>query len=55
VALKFNGTHQLLVYVDDVNLLGDNIDTIKKKNTQTLIDVGLEVNTEYMLLSHHKN
>jgi hypothetical protein len=33
----------------DVNLLGDNIDTIKK-NTQTLIDaskeVGLEVNTE---------
>jgi hypothetical protein len=32
-----------------MNLLGDNIDTIKKK-TQTLIDtgkeVGLEVNTE---------
>jgi hypothetical protein len=44
-----------------VNLLGDNIDTIKK-NTQTLIDtskkVGLEVNTEetkYTLLSHHQN
>jgi hypothetical protein len=29
--------HQLLVYADDVNLLGDNIDTIKR-NTQTLID-----------------
>jgi hypothetical protein len=44
-----------------VNLLGDNVDTIKK-HTETLIDVskedGLEVNTEktkYMLLSHHQN
>jgi hypothetical protein len=50
-----NGTHQLLAYADDVNLLGDNIDTIKK-NTETVIDaskeVGLEINvekTKYML------
>jgi hypothetical protein len=55
--LRVNGTHQLLVYADDLNLLGDNIDAIKK-NTQTLFDVsmevGLEVNIEkikYMLLS----
>ena len=59
--LNFNGTHQLLVYADDVNLLADNLDTIKKKK-QTLIDtskdVGLEVNTEktkYMLLSRDQN
>jgi hypothetical protein len=61
VGLKLNGTYHLLGYADDVNLLGDNINTIKK-STQTLTDtskeVGLEVNTEetkYMLLSHHQN
>jgi hypothetical protein len=55
--LKLNGTHQLLAYADDVNLLEDNIYTINK-NTQTLIDAskeaGLEVNiekTKYMLVS----
>jgi nitrous oxide reductase len=49
VGLKLNGTHQLLAHTDDVNLLGDNIDTIKK-NTKTLIyankEVGLEVKIE---------
>jgi hypothetical protein len=63
VGLKLNWTHQLLVYAVDVsiNLLGDNIDTIKK-NMETLTDaskeVGLEVNavkTKYILLSHHQN
>jgi hypothetical protein len=61
VGLKLNGTHQLQAYADDVNLLGDNIDTINK-NTETLIDaskmVGLEINvekTKYTLLSRHQN
>jgi hypothetical protein len=61
VGLKLNVKHQLLAYADDVNLLGDNIDTIKK-NTDTLIDASKEVclelnveKTKYMLLSHHQN
>jgi hypothetical protein len=61
VGLKLIGTHQLLVYADNVNLLGDNIETIKK-NTESLIDaskeIGLEINvdkTKYMRLSRHQN
>jgi hypothetical protein len=49
VGVKLNGTHQLLLYADDVNLLGNNMDTVNK-NERTLIDAskefGLEVNTE---------
>jgi hypothetical protein len=61
VGLKLNETRLLLPNADDMNLLGDNIDTIEK-NTKTLIDVsmevGLEINiekTKYMLLSLHQN
>ena len=28
--LKLNGTHQLLVYADDLNILGGSIHTVKK-------------------------
>jgi hypothetical protein len=35
VGLKLNGIHQLLVYEDVVNLVGDNVDTTKK-NTEML-------------------
>jgi hypothetical protein len=47
--LGLNGTHQLLVYADDVNLLGENIKIIKN-NAEALMDarkeIGLEVNSE---------
>jgi hypothetical protein len=60
VGLKLNGVHPLLAYAD-VNLLGDNIETIKK-NRETLFDaskeVGPEINIEnckYMFVSRHQN
>ena len=34
--VKLNGTHQLLVYGDDVNILGGSVHTIKK-NAEALV------------------
>jgi hypothetical protein len=55
--LILNGTHKLLAYADDVNIVGENIGTIQR-NAAALLDaskeVGLEVNpdkTKYMLVS----
>jgi hypothetical protein len=45
LGLKLNGTYQLLVYADYVDLLGDNTDTIKE-STETLLDVSKEVGVE---------
>jgi hypothetical protein len=49
VGLKLNGTYQLLAYADNVNLLEDNIDTIKK-NTEAVTDAsgenGPEINAK---------
>jgi nitrous oxide reductase len=51
-----NGTHQILSHADDVTIVGENVDTIKK-NTEALLvpskEDGVEVNpekTKYMLM-----
>jgi len=61
VGFKLNDTHQLIVYVDYVNIMGGSVHTIKK-NTDTLVvaskDIGLEVNadkTKYMVMSPDQN
>jgi hypothetical protein len=59
--LQLNRTYPFLPYADGVNMVGENIDTVKK-NTEALLDaskvVGLEVNpekTKYMLMSRSQN
>jgi len=43
--LKLNGTHQLLIYAADVNILGGSVHTIKK-NTAALLVGSKEVNAD---------
>ena len=59
--LKLNGTHQLLAYADDVNILGGSVHTVKE-NAEALVaaikEIGLEVNahkTKYMTVSRDQN
>jgi len=55
--LKLNGSHQLLVYADDVNIFGGRVHTVKEKVESLIVaskENGLEVNadkTKYIVMS----
>jgi len=59
--LTLNGTHQILAYADDVNILGGSVHTVKE-NAEALVvptkEIRLEVNadkTKYMFMSQERN
>jgi hypothetical protein len=59
VGLDMNEIHKLLVYADDVHLLGNSVNTIKE-NSETLLearrDIDLEINAEKTkIISCHPN
>jgi len=59
--LKLNGTHQLLVYADDVNILCGSIHTTKTNTTALVVaikEILLEVSadkTKYTVMSQDEN
>jgi hypothetical protein len=59
--LKLNGTHQLLVYADDLHIMVGSIHSIKKNAGDLVIaskEIRLEVNaekTKYMVMSQNQN
>jgi hypothetical protein len=58
--LKLNGSHQLWIFADDVNVLGGSIHTIKKTGALLVssTEIGLEVNADkikYMVMSQDQN
>jgi len=59
--LKLSGTHQILVYADDVNILRASVRSVKEKAEALIVagkEIGLEVNADkskYMVMSRDKN
>jgi len=59
--LKLNGTHQLLFYTNDVNILGGSEHTVKENAVALVVaskEIGLEVNankTKYLVMSQDQN
>ena len=59
--LQLNGTHQLLVYADDVNILRGSVHAIKEIAEALVVankETGTEVNankTKYMVMSRDQN
>ena len=59
--MKLNGTHQLLAYADDVNILGGSAHTVKQNAEALLVatkEIELKVNTDktkYMVMSRDRN
>ena len=61
IGLEFSGKHQLLIYADGVNMLEENLQTVRKSieiHLKTSKDIAFEVNsgeTKYVITSREQN
>ena len=59
--MELNGTHQLLVYVDDVNILGGSVHTVEENTGAWVVasnEIGRDVSadkTKCMVMSRNQN
>ena len=59
--MKLHGTYQLLVYADDVNILGGSVHTVKENGEALVVfsmETGQEVNADksmYVVMSQDQN
>ena len=58
--MKLNGTHQLLAYADDVNILGGSVHTTKNAGASIVASklIGLDVHaakTKYVVMSRDQD
>ena len=59
--MKLNGKYQLLVYADDVNILGGRVQTVKENEENLIVaskEIGLEGNadkTKYIIMSRDQD
>ena len=59
--MKLSGKHQLLVYADDVNILGGSVPTVRENEEIMIVEgkeIGLEIiadNTKYRVMSRDQN
>ena len=53
--MELNGKHQLLAFDDNINMLGENLQTVTKKSSKDIDLVVYSEKTKYIISFSHQN